>query len=892
MANDLTGDFDVVAQFAVPAANRVLATMHRVERFPHSVAIRVDDIEPDPSRPFNPSTVAAVDRFGDALADHVRIRNLVPVPALDAASSWVNFRLDPVVNIDNVGVLDVPIEPSDLQGRAQLQLFPPTIDITDGSGTNVTVHIQMLARYFPDPGTSAIAEFIRGELRITAPVSQATSQVANVVEIDIKAANVAVNFTPQWSSKPLTAPDMVAINLLIKNALRTSFLPSNSRLPSNISHMQFRTLQGSGGAIAVLLDLDGGPSDRNSAGNVFLGSGDDFAFAVGSEFVLAAFQPTIDKILSTAVDPVSFKIDTLVKTWNITYTVVLKSATVELRAGEIVLTIKGRATTPSWPPNFDFTVKQPFSLEASGATADLVAGAVSLDTSSWIVDRFRGGAIAAISRVRDRALSESGARGSIRRMLSAEANLGGFLNSLVEPPRPIPGQQPVRFILAYTGVDIRPAGIVLHGSLATSVWPAAHVEYEQLSPGNAGPLSGSAVNLEPEYSALKTWIPGGTVDRYEWKRQGQVQPGFSEPNKFVFEQPAPGLSMGMSAAAPLSGYVPLCLTVHGTRLSSAGPVVSQPVSATMCGVRSFPILDAAFDGRFPLIALTEPDPRGMIRVTGHTNARKARAGTATPNLIVHFGDGDNAASLEALVTALGESRRGDATTAIVAVLSPNDLANSRHVDGVTYADDKDGAWKERFGNREVRRPSTIVIDPTGKVVAEYEGNVDKATLVAGLEKSLVAGTPVVASMEPNTLRMGQLPPNFLFEYSPGHEVTLRKITGRPVLVVFWRASSTQSIEMIRDLATVSGSSEPPMVLAVNDGDAPHVAKKAAAEHGLTAIVVTDPTRSIARAYGIDTWPTTVSIDAHGLVRAVRNGRASDDSDEASVLQQASVGQSR
>ncbi|MDQ3081615.1 MAG: redoxin domain-containing protein, partial [Gemmatimonadota bacterium] len=187
---------------------------------------------------------------------------------------------------------------------------------------------------------------------------------------------------------------------------------------------------------------------------------------------------------------------------------------------------------------------------------------------------------------------------------------------------------------------------------------------------------------------------------------------------------------------------------------------------------------------------------------------------------------------------------------------------------------------------------TILIDPAGKVVAEYEGNIDNGKLVAELEKSLVAGQPVVPSMAPNTLRIGQLPPNFLFEYSPGHEVTLRKIIGRPVVVVFWRASSSQSIEVIHDLSRTSGASQPPMVLAVNDGDAPDAAKKAAAENGVTAIVVTDPSRSIARAYGIDTWPTAVSIDALGLVRAVRNGRTESDSDDSSVQQHASASRSR
>ena len=43
MANDLTGDFDVVAEFSLDAANRVLAAMHRGGRLPHSWTLRVDD---------------------------------------------------------------------------------------------------------------------------------------------------------------------------------------------------------------------------------------------------------------------------------------------------------------------------------------------------------------------------------------------------------------------------------------------------------------------------------------------------------------------------------------------------------------------------------------------------------------------------------------------------------------------------------------------------------------------------------------------------------------------------------------------------------------------------------------------------------------------------------
>ena len=52
MANQLTGDFDVVAQFSLPAVNRLLAAMHGIKRFPHSLSLRVDDVprSSDPGR--------------------------------------------------------------------------------------------------------------------------------------------------------------------------------------------------------------------------------------------------------------------------------------------------------------------------------------------------------------------------------------------------------------------------------------------------------------------------------------------------------------------------------------------------------------------------------------------------------------------------------------------------------------------------------------------------------------------------------------------------------------------------------------------------------------------------------------------------------------------------
>ncbi len=177
MANALTGDFDVVAEFAVPAANRVLAAMHRSERFLHSLSVSVNDNPPPGPRFPWPIIVGAVDAFGDPVANQQRIGNPNPFPGAAAATNPLVAALDSVVNVDVMAPPISTIVPSHLSGKAQLQLSPPTVDVPDASGANVAVHMEVMSRYFPDKNTSPLAEFIRGELQITAAVSQVASQV-------------------------------------------------------------------------------------------------------------------------------------------------------------------------------------------------------------------------------------------------------------------------------------------------------------------------------------------------------------------------------------------------------------------------------------------------------------------------------------------------------------------------------------------------------------------------------------------------------------------------------------------------------------------------------------------------------------------------------------------
>src|SRR5678815_4852342 len=102
-------------------------------------------------------------------------------------------------------------------------------------------------------------------------------------------------------------------------------------------------------------------------------------------------------------------------------------------------------------------------------------------------------------------------------------------------------------------------------------------------------------------------------DRYQWHKQGSQ--GYSDQNRFVLLDQGPtSAAVAMSSPQPLAAYSPMCLTVHGTRLSSSGPVTTETIVATMCGYRSFPVegLTVAGGNIGLLMALARGGPGGMV----------------------------------------------------------------------------------------------------------------------------------------------------------------------------------------------------------------------------------------------------------------------------------------
>src|SRR5262245_33116703 len=130
MANNLTGDFDIVAQVSIPATNRVLAAMHRVDRFPHSLSIRVEDTPPRFTGEFHPTMVGVLDDFADPVPNHHQIR-LPDAVLSDIAGSPGMVAGGAIVNVGALLVDGVELVPSHLIGRAQVQVSPPTLEVAD-----------------------------------------------------------------------------------------------------------------------------------------------------------------------------------------------------------------------------------------------------------------------------------------------------------------------------------------------------------------------------------------------------------------------------------------------------------------------------------------------------------------------------------------------------------------------------------------------------------------------------------------------------------------------------------------------------------------------------------------------------------------------------------------
>jgi hypothetical protein len=306
-------------------------------------------------------------------------------------------------------------------------------------------------------------------------------------------------------------------------------------------------------------------------------------------------------------------------------------------------------------------------------------------------------------------------------------------------------------------------------------------------------------------------------------------------------------------------------------LSSSGPVGSVSVtSAIICKPLSFPEIYNGFanlQSLLPNFAMVGAANDGSLQITGHVSPW-ITAGTTT-NLLVYFpADGDlaNLALLPRVLTAAGS---GKSAAAALCVLAKGQLAKAPATPGVIFADDAKG-WESLL--KVQQRPAYQLLGPSGAVVWQHIGALTGAELEAALKKNLQPGGFYTTRTMDLPLRVGQRAPNFIFAYPSGQQTTLRKLTGRPVLLVFWRSNSSASLQALDSLYEgFPAGTQPPIRLAIDDGEDSDYAHGLAAHHADSVVIIPDPKRLISSAYCVRVWPTAIVLDAAGIVKDIRYG---------------------
>jgi peroxiredoxin len=187
-------------------------------------------------------------------------------------------------------------------------------------------------------------------------------------------------------------------------------------------------------------------------------------------------------------------------------------------------------------------------------------------------------------------------------------------------------------------------------------------------------------------------------------------------------------------------------------------------------------------------------------------------------------------------------------------------------------EDYAGAWTRTFG--ATNTPATYLLDARRELVWKQQGEMSPAALAAALDQHLLPTPPPRSRPLRLTVRPGDRALDALLDDDEGQTLALRRFRGERVSLHFWQSWSAPCIRELRRLQRLrDGSARPPVVIAVNGGEAREVIAETRRQNDLTFTLVHDSDRRITRLYGVRCWPTTVSIDADGIVERIQFGAA-------------------
>ncbi len=870
MSNTLTGDYDAVLLVSVAKINGILATLHQNGAdpdaspvSPHSEKTRIGDQPPILHPPlsdyadwFN-EMLQTVDVGGDPGTQGPKLSgNAPPGASRVLLQAYEDLQAARLHEIFQPPVLNC-------RGTVEVQLSAPSIAFPPGSTSEVTIYVNIRARFLPDPNTPALPEPIHGLVAATYTVKTRYMRFyrppKTILEVDVPTDDSKIQFTSA-ANTGLGPFDLEQLVIQIRKALREAFEPVSLELPNDFPFSQFKGL---GNALALPLRLTPPLSLPDSAlgtvTNNFLNA--DFSIAISRDYFQTKFQPTIDNLQQfTQSFDVGYSI------FTVTYHVSVTSVGVEWNNGSLDLVVHAKATADYAPDFDDITVRQGLTIAVDPGSQHFSLVASDDDLSiSGIWDFIKGRVRSGIISARDNALPQAEAQ--INDELSKDRTQINHGLSAIDD------SADARF----SAVRITPDGLILDGTISSKFRGPPVVDFEETSDGTA-------------FNAFASWIPGGRIDRFEWSwvKQshletiwgGEVVTSF-EDHRFMFPKPPQVYDASN-----------ICLRIHGIQVDQHGfaieiaggtaCAVSSPVVAWDMPSWSDPMPAPVWLPTVPLDAVLEEQTVGHTNVLAH-----ARPGEAAANSIVHFADPKMDRPLEKFGKVL--ARRLNIPVVLIVVLPSKTFAGRRReveaklgslgekFNGhLILTEDYTGSWARTFDAKKM--PSTYLMNTKGEFVWKQEGKFDADAIAAALEKYFTVPRAIRFRRLSLTTRPGERAPNASLIDDTGLRLSLRKLRGHgSILLNFFQSWSIPSIQELQRLQGLQdqGGENAPVIVAVSGDAKADVLAEVRRKYKLGLALVPDPNGSIARSFGVHCWPTTLSIDPDGRVNGIQTGTQHD-----------------
>ncbi|CAM3678575.1 peroxiredoxin family protein [Smaragdicoccus niigatensis] len=861
MTNPLTGDYEAVVQIATRQINGLLATLHnnsdhdaRIQLVRH-VVTRIGDPGRRP-----PDFVDFADWVvgfqkelsGGGLEDlHAHITATAP-PGIAKKFTETLDRFT-----GDWGIELPPTPPDVVRGIAKVQVSTVTITVSPGSSSEVTVHAHIRAKFYPDPETNTLPEPIHGELTATYNVRPTARPGGLRLLISPTADDSKIQFVAAPGSG-ISTFDQNRISTHVRTFVRHSIVQQPIDVPAGFPFTEFKGLgSGTSQVIALPMQLSGGappPNRISSLTQSFAGS-NGFALAVSKEHILSFFN--LDSIVQAIErQTVTAKIGYGWFSYSATYH--FQVSDFELTFHDGVLKVSGRIdAVASGAPDAWITFTQSIRLVLDAAAVKVTverAGDPEVDESVWLP---HGPVVTRVRQQFDTQLPSAG--GPITTMI--RSNRTKLVNSLNEL---VPGLD-----ASFAALDVTSSGIVIRGELTGGARNAPVVDIAETHGGTA-------------FTALKSWVPGGRIDRFIWSwveypPTASIWNGVArsriDEHGFIVPTPAGITDIGQ-----------ICLSLEGTQVLPSGALASVVGGSTCLVPEPVVALDVPSWWGPLTVPLWRPvaGDRGPLRqaISGHLSvaATAPHDGKPQRNALVFFA-GDQ--PLTSLFQALRLSKHaGSVSTTVVVPAGTFDKSRTdvesqlALTDGprVVITEDDEKAWTTAFDVSKT--PSAFLMNTRRELVWHSDGALDPKELASALDKLTVGEEPPSFRPLTTNLATGDSPRNFTFA-DQEDQYALHHLRGRDVVLAFWQSWSAPCLAELQHLQSLCEGRTGPFVAAFHGGTSAEPIEEVRKRLGLSFPLVHDPQQRLARQFGIRCWPTTIRIGSDGRVEHIQLGSTHD-----------------